>query len=147
MRPALALEMQPGRYNLRIVEYHQRVFGKKRRKISENRFSDNSVLIMKEFRRVALGKRIFRNPLGRQRIIVIFDSYIGYHGISLNSCEVTQISEESEISQRIFVFMHFYARVLLTNVNNYSRLHQIGFSHHAHEIRICYCEFDYYLTN
>ena len=82
MRPALALEMQPSRYNLRIVEYHQRVLGKERRKISEYRFSDNSVLIMQEFRRVALGKRIFRNPLGRQRIIVIIDSYTGYHGIS-----------------------------------------------------------------
>ena len=80
------LEMHAGRNDLRIVEDHQRVFGKKVRQLAENELVDLAALVMEQFGGVAFRQRIFCDPLVRQRIIVILDMDFRYHAHNSNFC-------------------------------------------------------------
>ena len=79
MSPARPLEMHARRNNLGIVEYHDGRSGQKIGEVAEKKFIDHTVLVAQKLRSVALRKGIFGNPVVSERIIVIFDVYVGYH--------------------------------------------------------------------
>lgn len=79
MSPARPLEMHTRRNDLGVVEYHDGRSWKKLREIPEQIFVDLPVLVMQKLRAVTLRQGILRDPVISERIIVIFDVYVGYH--------------------------------------------------------------------
>ena len=79
VRTGFTLEMQTGRDNLGIVEYHYRILRQKIRDFAEYMFAHRTVPVFKKFGSIPPGQRIFRNPFVRKGIVIVIYTYLRNH--------------------------------------------------------------------
>ena len=83
MRAGRPAEEKPRRDDLGVVEDHQAAGREFVREIAEFALADDTVAIYEQFGGVTLRKRIFGNPLVRERIRKIFDMDLRNHSAKL----------------------------------------------------------------